>query len=74
MGDNQSYHYAKKYTDDAFGLLFVYTVKGDSYLLPWKSLKIHGVPSIEAAKYNTFKLTMQGWRSGQSHLTVNQTA
>ncbi len=61
MGGNQSFHYSKKYTADAFELLFVYTAKGETYLLPW-DIQIIGKSSlnIEAPKYNSFRVIVQG--------------
>lgn len=61
-GGNQSYHYAKKYADDAFDHLFVYTAKGYSFLLPWKEVKARSEMSIEHDKYRPYLVgsTMQG--------------
>jgi PD-(D/E)XK nuclease superfamily protein len=74
MGGNQSYYSAKKYSDDAFEYLFVYTAKGEAYLIPWDKLTIRSYLSIEAPKYSSYKVSTQGWWSGQTHLTVNQAA
>lgn len=61
MGGNQSFRYTKKYPADAFEYLFVYTAKGEEYLLPWNSDIIgKSTLSIEAPKYTTFKLNEQG--------------
>jgi hypothetical protein len=56
MGGNQSFYSVKKYADDAFEYLFVHTAKDESYLLPWKELKIRSVLSVEAPKYNIYKV------------------
>ena len=57
MDGNQSFYYVKKYRADAFEFLFVYTAKGETYLLPWDD-RIVGKNSlsIEAPKYNPFKI------------------
>ena len=61
MGGNQSFHYTKKYGADAFEYLFVYTAKGETYLLPWDSeIYNKSVLSIEAPKYREFKLNLLG--------------
>ncbi len=61
MGGNQSFHYAKKYKASAFEFLFVYTAKGETYLLPWDASVIgKSSLSIEAPKYSSFKIVMQG--------------
>lgn len=54
-GGNQSYSYAKKYKKDAFDTLFVYTEKGEIYVIPWNNLKIRNELSIETRKYNMYK-------------------
>ena len=57
MGGNQSFHTAKKYHRNAFELLFVYTAKHESYLLPWNDSIIgKSELGIEAKKYSSFKL------------------
>ena len=50
-GGNQSYNYAKKYSDDAFEILFVYTARGKKYVLPWKEIVARNALYIEHAKY-----------------------
>ncbi len=55
-GGNQSFHYAKKYSDIAFDLLFVHTAKGQQYLIPWSKLKIRNEISIEHSKYQSYRL------------------
>jgi hypothetical protein len=55
-GGNQSYHYAKKYADDAFDILFVYTARGNLYLLPWSKVKARNELYIEHAKYSEYLL------------------
>lgn len=61
MGGNQSFHTAKRYKADSFEFLFVCTAIGDIYLLPWKGdIVTKTVLHIESAKYDEFKVTMQG--------------
>lgn len=61
MGGNQSFHYSKKYPADAFEYLFVYTAKGETYLLPWdESVVGKSTLSIEAPKYSSFRLEALG--------------
>jgi hypothetical protein len=56
-GGNQSFHTSKKYTDDAFDLLFVYTAKNEKYLLPWDEITARNELTIEHSKYTTYKIT-----------------
>lgn len=55
-GGNQSYSYAKKYTKDAFDILFVYTEKGEAYVIPWSKLEARNELSIETEKYSMYRL------------------
>jgi len=54
-GGNQSFNYAKKYSKDAFDLLFIYTAKGEKYLLPWDQITFRNELSIETEKYRMYK-------------------
>lgn len=54
-GGNQSYSYSKKYKKDSFDLLFVYTEKGEIYVIPWKNLEVRNELSIETKKYSMYK-------------------
>ena len=75
MGGNQSFFTVKRYDKCSFDFLFVLTAKNSTYLIPWEGNIIkQSTLNIEAVKYDSFKVTLQGWWSGQSHLTVNQTA
>jgi hypothetical protein len=56
-GGNQSFHYAKKYTKDAFDLLFVYTERGEKFILPWKEVTCRNEITIENNKYKVYKLS-----------------
>lgn len=50
-GGNQSYNYAKKYNNDAFDYLFVYSEEGKSYLIDWNEIKIRNEITINDKKY-----------------------
>ena len=56
-GGNQSRLYAKKYAKDAFDLLFVYTEKGEKYVLPWKDITCRNEISLENSKYSRYKVS-----------------
>lgn len=56
MGGNQSYGYARKYKDDSFDLLFVYSARGKRYLLPWKKVTNRNQIHIEHEKYKKFEI------------------
>jgi hypothetical protein len=74
-GGNQSFSYTKKYTNNAFDLLFVYTEKGEQYLIPWKEVTSRNELSIETKSIYCIGnnlLNKRRWWSGQSQLTVNQ--
>ncbi len=55
-GGNQSYNYAKKYSDDAFDVLFVYTEKGERYEVPWDKTDCRNEIAIESSKYKEYKV------------------
>ncbi len=57
-GGNQSYGTAKKYGDDAFNLLFVYTQKGERYLIPWMEIEVRNEIAIEHPKYHRYNVTV----------------
>ncbi len=54
-GGNQSFGYSKKYNKDAFDLLFIYTAKGEKYLLPWEAITFRNELSIESKKYRMYR-------------------
>lgn len=54
-GGNQSYQYARKYGDNAFDVLFVYTERGDKYRIPWKGVKCRSELTVESREYLKFK-------------------
>ncbi|QQS69689.1 hypothetical protein IPP75_00895 [Candidatus Saccharibacteria bacterium] len=53
-GGNQSFHYSKKYRDDAFELLFVYTAKEQEFVVNWSEITARNELSIEHKKYNKY--------------------
>ncbi len=55
-GGNQSYNYAKKYSDDAFDVLFVYTERNALYEIPWKSVVYRNELAVENIKYSRYKV------------------
>lgn len=55
-GGNQSFSYSKKYSDDSFDFLFVYTQKGECYILPWRDVKARNEINIEHTKYKKYKV------------------
>ena len=60
MGGNLSFYSAKKYTDDAFDYLYVYTAKNENYLFPWQDVNVRSILSIEVVKYRAYKVNVQG--------------
>jgi hypothetical protein len=60
MGGNQSYYTAKKYSDDAFDYLFIFTAKKEGYLIPWKKLTIRSILYIDSPIYIKYKVVTQG--------------
>jgi hypothetical protein len=54
-GGNQSFTHSKKYKDTSFDLLFIYTEKGEQYLVPWKEITFRNELSIETKKYIMYK-------------------
>ncbi len=56
-GGNQSFSYARKYAEDAFDELFVYTERCDKYVFPWKEVICRNELAIEIPKYKRYKVT-----------------
>ena len=56
-GGNQSFKTTKKYSNDAFDYLFVYTAKGESYSAPWKNITARNEIWIEHPKYHRYNVT-----------------
>lgn len=55
-GGNQSFNYSKKYGDDAFDILFVYTERNESYAIPWDVIDCRNELTVECDKYKTYKI------------------
>lgn len=55
-GGNQSYSYSKKYDNDAFDSLFVYTERGERYFVPWKNIDCRNELTIENIKYKKYRV------------------
>ena len=55
-GGNQSYNYSKKYSDDAFDILFVYTAKGQRFVIPWSEITARNELYIEHTKYAKYEV------------------
>lgn len=55
-GGNQSFNYAKKYRDNDFDILFVYTERDEKYAIPWKKISCRNELSVESGKYEKFRL------------------
>lgn len=55
-GGNQSFHYAKKYIDKDFDELFVYTERGEIYVMPWREINCRNELTVEDKKYKRYKV------------------
>lgn len=53
-GGNQSYNYAKKYENNAFDYLFIYTQDGRNYLIKWNEIEIRNELTIDDKKYQKY--------------------
>ncbi len=53
-GGNQSFNYAKKYKDDDFDYLYIFTADSRHYLIKWNEIKIRNVISIDDKKYQKY--------------------
>jgi len=51
---NQSLNYAKKYKDDDFDYLYVYTADDRHYLMEWKKIKARNTISLDDEKYQKY--------------------
>lgn len=56
MGGNQSWHTAKKYEDDDFDYLFVYTASNRKFVLPWGDVIPRNSINIENIKYKNYEI------------------
>ena len=55
-GGNQSYFTTKKYSQNDFDLLFIYSAKGNKYCLPWKDVTVRNEITIEDSKYKQYEV------------------
>jgi hypothetical protein len=55
-GGNQSRNYVKKYSKEAFDILFVYTESGFSYQVPWKEIQETNQLTIDDKKYIKYRV------------------
>ena len=55
-GGNQSFNYAKKYGDNDFDYLCVYTADKRFYLIKWKEIKVRNKISLDDKKYQKYLL------------------
>ena len=53
-GGNQSFNYSRKYKKNSFDILFVYTGRGQKYVLPWSHVLCRNEISIENNKYTRY--------------------
>jgi len=53
-GGNQSFNYVKKYKDNDFDFLFVYTEDGRCYLIQWNQITIRNEITIDDTKYQKY--------------------
>jgi len=53
-GGNQSYYTARKYTENDFDLLFIYTEKGERYCIPWPETHVRTELTVEDIKYQKY--------------------
>lgn len=57
-GGNQSYKTAKKYSDESFDILFVYTANNQLYLAPWNEISARNEIWIEHPKYQRYNVSV----------------
>ena len=55
-GGNQSWHSAKKYQDEDFDYLFIYTGRAEKFNIPWKEVVARSEITIEDKKYQQYKV------------------
>lgn len=59
-GGNQSRYIAKKYSNEDFDELFVYTANGRKFILPWDRITARNELNIEHPKYSEYEIVTQG--------------
>ena len=53
-GGNQSFNYARKYREEDFDYLYVYTADNRHYLIKWKDIIVRNVISLDDKKYQKY--------------------
>jgi hypothetical protein len=53
-GGNQSFNYTRKYLDDDFDYLYVYTETGNHFLIKWSDIQNRNEVSVECEKYKKY--------------------
>ncbi len=51
-GGNRSRNYVRKYEDNAFDYLFVYSEDGKSYLIKWSEIDVRNEITVSDIRYN----------------------
>ena len=59
-GGNQSYNYAKKYNEDSFDFLYIYTSLNQHYLIKWKDVKVRNEIHVQDKKYQKYLIKTRG--------------
>ncbi len=55
-GGNQSFSYSKKYRSEDFDELFIFTGKGDRFVIPWSQVACRNELVVDSGKYDTYKV------------------
>lgn len=55
-GGNQSFNYAKKYRDNDFDYLFIYTADNRSFLIKWSEIANRNEITVDDKKYLSYQL------------------
>lgn len=53
-GGNRSFNYARKYNDDDFDYLYVYTADNRHYLIKWSEIRFRNALTIDDKKYQKY--------------------
>ena len=53
-GGNRSFNYARKYEDNDFDYLYVYTADNRHYLIKWSEIKYRNAITIDDPKYQKY--------------------
>jgi len=46
----------KKYSQNDFDILFIYTAKAECYIIPWKTVDIRNELTVDAKKYRKYRV------------------